>query len=190
MLSQPVLDKQREEFGIFVERFMHFMNVWTIYSDLLSGRYVPTIRPHAKSAHEWTHTDISATMMFMLYAFFYSLIEDDENSINAFRLWRERYSEVESAIAALEKEVVPLRRTLKKFRNRLGFHGSRSRAYRQGDWSCFPNDQEQRRATSFLDHESWTSRPSSLEQRPAGSRATGPGTARILRAAVSAESNP
>ena len=31
-----------EELRIFVERFMHFMNLWTIYKDMLSGHYKPS----------------------------------------------------------------------------------------------------------------------------------------------------
>jgi hypothetical protein len=105
---------------------MHFMNLWTIYTDLLSGRYVPAVSPPTQ---EWSVTDVGTTMMFMLYAFFYSLIEDDDDSINAFRLWRSRFPEEEKAIAAVEAQVMPFASRLRVFRNRLGFHGSRSRAH-------------------------------------------------------------
>jgi hypothetical protein len=114
-----------EEFSIFVERFIHFLNLFTVYRDLLSGHYVPTVNPPSK---EWSPTDMRATIMLVLYAYFYSLIEDDQESLNAFRIWRERYPEEEIAIATVESQVLPFRDRLRQFRNRLGFHGSRSRA--------------------------------------------------------------
>jgi hypothetical protein len=115
-----------EEFGIFVERFMHFINLWTIYTDLLSGRYVPSVNP---ASERWSVTDVATTMMFVLYAFFYSLIEDDVDSINGFRLWRSRFPEEEKAISAVEAQVAPFVPNMRVFRNRLGFHGSRSRVH-------------------------------------------------------------
>jgi hypothetical protein len=115
-----------EEFSIFVERFVHFQNLFTVYLDLLSGHYVPTVNPPSE---EWSQMDMRATMMLVLYAYFYSLIEDDHESLNAFRIWRQRYPEEEVAISAVESQVSPFRDRLKIFRNRLGFHGSRSRAH-------------------------------------------------------------
>jgi hypothetical protein len=113
-----------EEFRIFAERFMHFMNLWTVYNDLLSGRYLPSL--NLSSEEEWT-TDVRATVMFVLYAYFYSLVEDDDQSLNGFRIWRVRYPEEETAIAAVESRVA--RDRLRLFRNRLGFHGSRNRRH-------------------------------------------------------------
>jgi hypothetical protein len=40
--------------------------------------------------------------MFLLYSTFYSLIDDDPRSVNAFRVWRRNFPEEESAIAAVE----------------------------------------------------------------------------------------
>jgi hypothetical protein len=77
--------------------------------------------------------------MFVLYAWFYSLIEDEENAVNGFRLWRERFPEEERAIAAVEAEVVPFRNDLKLFRNRLGFHGSTSRTHEAVGFQLFSN---------------------------------------------------
>lgn len=113
----------KEELRIFVERLLHFMNLWTFYNDLLSGKYVPT----GGNDPEWSVTSPGTTMMFILYAYFYSLIEDDEQSLNGFRIWREHFPEEEVAIAAVEAQAIPFRARLKLFRNRLGFHGSRSR---------------------------------------------------------------
>ncbi len=76
---------------------MHFMNLWTVYTDLLSGHYVPRINlPSEESL-----TDVRETMMLILYAYFYSLIEDDDQSINGFRIWRARFPEETAAIAAV-----------------------------------------------------------------------------------------
>ena len=75
----------------------------------------------------------------MLYGYFYSLVDHRSDSLNAFRIWRVRFPEEESAIAALEAEVEPLRDDLKHFRNRLGFHGSRSYAHEASGFNVFAN---------------------------------------------------
>jgi hypothetical protein len=119
-----------EEHYVFVKRYMQFHNLWTVYSDLLSGRYVPSLS--TKTSREvpeadWeTTTDMRATLMFLLYSFFYSLIEDSDDGLNAFRIWRAKYPDEERAITALERLILPFRPDLKVFRNRMGFHGSRS----------------------------------------------------------------
>src|ERR1017187_9513204 len=111
-----------EELVIFVERLRHFMNLWTIYSDLLTGRYIPSVGAGEESAF-----NPSVTVMLLLYAYLYSLIEDSTDGLNAFRIWRSHFPEEEQAIAAIEAQVVPFRDDLRIFRNKLGFHGSRSR---------------------------------------------------------------
>lgn len=134
MSKGPISSQTSEEFGIFAERYMHFMNLWTVYTDLLSGHYVPRLN---LSSEKFSITDVRATMMLILYAYFYSLIEDDNQSLNGFRIWRARYPEEEAAIAAVEAQVVPFRRRLRLFRNRLGFHGSRSRAHESSGFDLF-----------------------------------------------------
>jgi hypothetical protein len=126
MSRAPGERKSAQEFWIFAHRSMHFINLWTVYSDLLSGHYVPSV--NLSTEENWT-TDVKATAMFILYSYFYSLIEDDEQSLNAFRIWRLHYPEEETAIAAMEKRVAPFRGQLKLFRNRLGFHGSRTQKH-------------------------------------------------------------
>jgi hypothetical protein len=113
---------------------MHFMNVWTAYRDLLSGHYVPTVGapPESDPFPNMTHT-----MMFVLYGVFYSLIEDDPRSVNAFRVWRQHFPEEENAIAAVEAQIAPFTKDLKRFRNRLGFHGSRSWAHEASGFDLF-----------------------------------------------------
>lgn len=67
-----------EEHFLFVKRFMQFNNIWTVYFDFLSGRYVPSIG--AKQVEEITEvdttitTEMGPTLMFLLHAF--SLLRD------------------------------------------------------------------------------------------------------------------
>jgi hypothetical protein len=103
-----------------------------VYNDLLSGHYKPTLNLPSEEL-----TDVGATMMLVLYAYFYSLVDDDNQSVNGFRIWRARYPEEEVAIAAVEARVVPFRQRLKLFRNRLGFHGSRSRTHESAALDLF-----------------------------------------------------
>lgn len=126
--------KGREEFAIFVERFMHFMNLWTVYRDLLSGHYAPTV---GSPTEQGPFPNMTATLIFALYAWFYSLIEDGENAVNAFRVWRVHFPEDESAISVVEAQVIPFAKSLKIFRNRLGSHGSRSRAHESSGFDLF-----------------------------------------------------
>jgi hypothetical protein len=124
----------QEELVIFVERLMHFMNVWTLYRDLQSGHYVPTVVPPSEND---PFPNMTATVMFVLYGVFYSLIEEDPKSVNAFRVWRQHFPEEESAIAAVEAQIIPFTEDLKRFRNRLAFHGSRSRAHELSGFDLF-----------------------------------------------------
>jgi hypothetical protein len=132
-----------EEYYLFVKRYMQFHNLWTVYFDLVSGRYVPSLP--AKATREvpeadWeTTTDMQTTLMFLLYAFFYSLIEDSDDGLNAFRIWRAKYPDEERAIIALEKLILPFRPDLQVFRNRLGFHGSRSHQHEAKGLVLFGN---------------------------------------------------
>jgi hypothetical protein len=74
-VSATATESQREELGIFVERFMHFMNLWTIYRDLLSKHYVPSLGPELTEANVSTFDKkefpVGITMMLVLYAYFY-----------------------------------------------------------------------------------------------------------------------
>ncbi len=64
-----------EEAYLFAERYAHFSNVHTIYRDLTSGHYQPSVNmnsdPRDPSA-DFTMQDVHTTMMFVLYAYFYS----------------------------------------------------------------------------------------------------------------------
>lgn len=124
--------KGAEELLIFVERLRHFMNLWTIYTDMLSTRYVPSL-----GAEEGSIFDPTVTVMLIVYAYLYSLVEDSDDSLNAFRIWREHFPQEEQAIAAVEAQIAPFRDDLRKFRNRLGFHGSRTRAHESPGFDLF-----------------------------------------------------
>jgi hypothetical protein len=131
-----------EEYWLFVRRCAQFHNIWTIYDDLLTGRYKPSVgfkEIGEVEANAALPAEMVPTVMFWLYAFFYSLIEDSDDAIDAFRIWRLKFPEEETAIAALEKHVAPLRGDLKVFRNRLGFHGSRSHSHESKGFDFFGN---------------------------------------------------
>src|SRR5271165_6725288 len=96
-VSDSITRMSQEELRIFVERFMHFMNLWTVYSDFLSGKYLPSV--DSGDNDDQSIPSVQITLMFMLYAFFYSLVEDSQDGLNGFRVWRERFPEEEHAIA-------------------------------------------------------------------------------------------
>lgn len=129
-----------EELYMFAERYAHFSNIHTIYRDLLSGHYKPSVNVSENPQEPPTKfevTGVSATAMFMLYSYFYSMVEDDPQAMNGFRIWRKSWPDEEKAIAAVEAQVAPLRPGLKLFRNRLGFHGSRSRDHEKAGLDLF-----------------------------------------------------
>jgi hypothetical protein len=132
MTPQPA--KNTEELTLFVGRTRHFLNLWTIYNDLLSGKYVPSMGEEPDSIY-----DPKGTMVLILYAYFYSLVEDSHDGLNAFRVWREHFPEEERAIAAVEAQIAPFTGDLRVFRNRLGFHGSRSWAHEAKGFDLFAN---------------------------------------------------
>jgi hypothetical protein len=130
-VSQPTA-KNTEELMIFVEREMHFVNLWTMYTDMLEEKYIPSLGLRDLSVH-----DPRTTMMLVLYAYFYSLVEDSSGGMNAFRIWREHFPEEGQAISAVEAQILPFRDKLRVFRNRLGFHGSTSRAHEAPGFALF-----------------------------------------------------
>lgn len=127
--DEHISKKTEEEYLLFVVRYMQFHNIWTVYRDFISGRYVPSVDGYVSPENEadWrAPAEFRYTLMFVLYSFFYSLIDTDSSSTNAFRIWRAKYPHEESAITAVEFRVGPIRPYLKTFRNKIGFHGSRS----------------------------------------------------------------
>jgi len=141
-MSTTTREKQTEELRIFAERFMHFMNLWTIYRDMLTGHYTPTLGEMYRGEEAGKEFDtkkwpVNISMMLVLYAYFYSLVEDSEEGLNGFRVWREVWPNEGPAISAVEARVAPFRDRLRVYRNRLGFHGSRTRAHEAKAFELF-----------------------------------------------------
>jgi hypothetical protein len=129
-----------EEHRLFIVRYMQFHNIWTLYRDFISGHYVPSVSGYVNKEDkaDWRlPAGFQYTLMFVLYSFFYSLIDDDSSSTNAFRIWRAKYPNEELAIAAVEFRVIPIKPYLRTFRNKVGFHGSRSSARQEPGLDLF-----------------------------------------------------
>lgn len=120
MNTAVAMKESPNELDVFADRFFHFLNVWTVYRDLAKGKYAPSI--------DMEEPSVQVTMMFILCAFFHGLVEDSDDGLNGFRVWRKRLPREEAAIAAVEAKVQPLLGHLRMFRNRLGFPGSRTRS--------------------------------------------------------------
>ena len=127
--------KRSEELEIFVEHLMDFMNLWTVYRDQMSGKYVPSVDVGGTPSR----TGMYVTLMFHLYAGLYMLVDDSKEGLNAFRIWRAHFPQEEAAIAAVEQQIIPFKDDLRLFRNRLGFHGSRTRSHEAKGWKLFAN---------------------------------------------------
>ena len=67
------------------------------------------------------------------------LIDDNRKGLDAFHIWRDHVPKQENAIVAVEAQIKPLRKDLKIFRDRLGFHGSRSKAHEESGFALFAN---------------------------------------------------
>jgi hypothetical protein len=131
-----------EELLLFTRRCLQFHHLWTIYQDLLSGKYIPSVgyRSLENVEADWTLPgEMVPTVMMVLYSFFYSLIEDSDDCLDAFRIWKLKYPEEMVAIDALENQIARLRPDLQVFRNRLGFHGSRSQKHEARGFQLFGN---------------------------------------------------
>ena len=129
------MPKRSEELEIFVEHLMDFINLRTVYNDHLTGKYVPSVDVGGKPSR----TGMYVTLMFHLYASLYALVDDSKEGLNAFRIWREHFSGEEAAIAAVEQQIAPFKSDLRLFRNRLGYHGSRTRSHEAKGWALFAN---------------------------------------------------
>jgi hypothetical protein len=121
--------KRPEELSIYAERHLDFLNIWTIYADLLKGAYKPSLNDEERP--------VAITMMFVVYAYFYSLVEDSDEGLNGFRVWRAKLPGEDRAISAVEGKVKPFLARLRIFRNRMGFHGSRSRNHERAAFDLF-----------------------------------------------------
>lgn len=114
-------DKKDDELSIYVERMVRMMQLLRIYEMVLG---LPPEQEDLDSI-----TGRRGAMLAVVYSFYYSLIEDQENSINFFRLWRSRVPQLSGEIDALETKILPFKDKLRVYRNRFGFHGSISREH-------------------------------------------------------------
>lgn len=115
------LPDQDEEFCIYVERMTRMIQLLRIYELVL--------RQSGAVDTEQPHLSLAGTMLAVVYSFYYSLIEERENGIDFFRIWKRHAPEFTVELEILESRVAPLRENLRVFRNRYGFHGSTSREH-------------------------------------------------------------
>jgi hypothetical protein len=52
-----------EEFYLFVKRYMQFHNICTVYFDLLSGRYIPSVNARSLDSIEEVDSRLTAEMV-------------------------------------------------------------------------------------------------------------------------------
>lgn len=116
-----------EQFTILDVRIGQFLNIWTVLQDYMKGEYVPSIELKTIDDDDYrTPATFPWTFMTLLYSFFFSLVDTHSKGINAFRIWRLKFPEHLPAIDAVEFRVQEILPELKKFRDKLGFHGSRN----------------------------------------------------------------
>lgn len=116
-----------EQFMILDVRLGQFLNIWTVLLDYMKGEYVPLIEYKVIDDDDYrTPATFPWTFMSLLYSFFFSLVDTHSKGINAFRIWRLKFPEQLPAIDAVEFRVQEFLPELKKFRDKLGFHGSRN----------------------------------------------------------------
>lgn len=119
MTNPPVPD---DELSIYVERMMRMIQLLRVYEMVLALPDEPSDRDNPQSSRK-------GTMMGVVYSFFYSLIEDDSQGINVFRIWRAREPSFDGELDALEARIAPFKDRPRLFRNRFGFHGSATREH-------------------------------------------------------------
>ena len=72
------MEPSPEDQMLYVVRFMQFMNIFTVYQDFLSGHYQPSVAGMKVADGEVDVrilAEMGSTLMFQMYAFFYSLVE-------------------------------------------------------------------------------------------------------------------
>lgn len=143
-MSSKEKDKQirpsPEDQVLYVVRLTQFLNIYTVYQDFLSGHYQPSTagcRIPSEEGDIRVLAEMGNTLMFQMYAFFYSLVEGRSDTVDAFRVWREKYPEERKAIEAMYALVQPLLSELRSFRNSLGFHGGRNHAKQRNGFELF-----------------------------------------------------
>ena len=115
-----------EEFIILDVRLGQFLNIWTVLQDYMTGKYAPSFEMRAINDDDYRYpATFPWTFVSLLYSFFFSLVDTHSKGLNAFRIWRAKFPDQLQAIDALEFRVQDILPELKKYRDKLGFHGSR-----------------------------------------------------------------
>jgi hypothetical protein len=116
-----------EQFLILDVRLGQFLNLWTVVEDYMTGRYIPSVERKLIDENDYrSAASFPWTFVSLLYSFFFSLVDTHPKGLNAFRIWRARFPSELPAIEAVEFRVQDILPELKKYRNKLGFHGSQS----------------------------------------------------------------
>lgn len=98
--SMDGTERPTQELFLLIKRVAQFTNLWTIYRDVLSGHYSPSVGEDKSTPVPY---QMRVTVLFLVYAFFCSLVEDGDGALNAFRIWRAYFPDGEAAIEAVEK---------------------------------------------------------------------------------------
>lgn len=106
----------REEDLLAEERMSKFLTLLDMYFEIIKGRV-----NHSR-VDNWV-----SVLIEVIYSYFYSIIDDRDDSINVFRIWKQQYPEHTQQIDAVETEVQPHKQYFLLFRNNVGFHGAVSR---------------------------------------------------------------
>ena len=107
-----------EDQMLYVVRFMQFMNICTVHQDFLSGHYQPStagMKVPDDEVDVRILAEMGNTLMFQMYAFFYSLVEGRSKTDDAFRVRREKYPKEQEAIDAMYALVQPVLSELRDF---------------------------------------------------------------------------
>lgn len=98
---------------LHIDRMRKFLVLLDIYLEILKG----------KVSHSRTK-DWAKVLIEIIYAYFYSIIDDREDSTNMFRIWKIEYPDHAQEIERVEALVAPYKKFFLLFRNNVGFHGS------------------------------------------------------------------
>jgi len=106
----------QEEYQLTEERMHKFLLLLDIYFEIIKGNVK---HPRAK---EW-----ASLLLEFVYSYFYSIIDDREDSINVFRIWKKKYPDHQAEISRVEDKIAPHKADFMKLRHNVGFHGSTRR---------------------------------------------------------------
>lgn len=98
---------------LHIDRTRKFLVLLDIYFEGIKGKIV---HPRIK---DWQNILIE-----VVYAYFYSIIDDRKGSINVFRAWKQEYPSHMAEIERVESLIEPYKKYFLLFRSNIGFHGS------------------------------------------------------------------